>query len=161
MIALQWNRYSDVQGTSCDKLPARQDWGDARATYKAIREDVMERLAKGHSLSRIYRALGPPLSYAALTYHVRKDREGVNASTDAASETGPAGQEDVTGTLQPDRSPDGEASDDPPSTTPAPIEGKLARLRRLGEKAGHYGKRAVYDPTANTEEDLFGPAKEA
>jgi len=111
----------------------------------------MERLAKGHSLSRIYRALGPPLSYAALTYHVRKDKEQIDASADAVSGTGMA---------VPDRLPDGEASDDPPSMTPAPVEGKLARLRRLGEKAGHYGKRAVYDPTANTEEDLFGPAKE-
>ena len=112
----------------------------------------MERLAKGHSLSRIYRALKPPISYGALTYHVRKDRERGEVMASVFE-------------LQPAKAvrPPAERGEPvAPAAAPAPIPAidRLARLRAQAEAAGHHGRRAIYDPTANTHEDLFGPAKE-
>ncbi len=142
-----------MQGTSAIGSEGRQDWGDARAAFIAIRDEVVARRLRGHSLRRIYRDLKPPISYGALTYHVRKSGEETAARLGEGISDAVDGEDETTIDVQ--SIVDGES----PSAA-STVDDKIARLRQLGEKAGHHGRRTVYDPSANSHEDLFGPPKE-
>lgn len=144
-----------MQGTSAIGSEGRQDWGDARAAFIAIRDEVVARRLRGHSLRRIYRDLKPPISYGALTYHVRKSGEETAARLGEGIMDAVDGEGEGETTIDVQNVADGES----PSAA-STADYKLARLRRLGEKAGHHGRRTVYDPSANSHEDLFGPPKE-